>query len=100
MRGLPVVTAVTCAVEGLARALVVDLAPVRVNCVCPGLIKTEMWACFSEGFRETLATTAKNPLVPRPGQPDEAAEAYLTCMGNGFLTRQTIRIEGGIPLSS
>lgn len=34
-----------------------------------------------------------------PRQPAEAAEAYLTCMRNGFLTGQTIRIEGGLALA-
>ena len=99
MRGLPVVTSVACAVEGLARALAVDLAPVRVNCACPGLVETEMWARFPEGYRATLAATAKQQLVPRPGQPDEAAEAYLSCMRNGLLTGRIIRIEGGIALA-
>ena len=46
MKGMPTVTASACAVEGLARGLAVDLAPVRVNCVCPGLIETEMWDKF------------------------------------------------------
>jgi NAD(P)-dependent dehydrogenase (short-subunit alcohol dehydrogenase family) len=99
MKGLPVVTAGACAVEGLALGLAVDLAPVRVNCVCPGLIETEMWSVFPEGYREMLTAMARKQLVPRPGQPAEAAEAYLTCMRNSFLTGQTIRIEGGIALA-
>ncbi|MGC8535083.1 MAG: SDR family oxidoreductase [Rhizomicrobium sp.] len=100
MKGLPTVTAVACAVEGLARALAVELAPVRVNCVCPGLIETEMWTRFPKGDREALTATAKRQLVSRPGRPDEAAEAYLTCMRNSFFTGQTIRIEGGNALAS
>ncbi len=99
MKGLPIVTAGACAVEGLALGLAVDLAPVRVNCVCPGLIETEMWSAFPEGYRERLTAMAQKQLVPRPGQPAEAAEAYLTCMRNNFLTGQTIKIEGGIALA-
>ncbi|HVE22302.1 MAG TPA: SDR family oxidoreductase [Acidocella sp.] len=98
-KGLPMVTAGACAVEGLALGLAVDLAPVRVNCVCPGLIDTEIWDAFPEGYRERLTAMAQKQLVPRPGQPAEAAEAYLTCMRNSFLTGQTIKIEGGIALA-
>ena len=71
-----------------------------MNCVCPGLIETEMWSAFPEGYRERLAAMAQKQLVPRPGQPAEAAEAYLTCMRNSFLTGQTIKIEGGVALAS
>ena len=98
-KGLPIVTAGACAVEGLALGLAVDLAPVRVNCVCPGLIETEMWNMFPEGYRDTLTAAAGKQLVPHLGQPAEAAEAYLTCMRNSFLTGQVICVEGGIALA-
>src|SRR5271155_1490475 len=99
-KGMPTVTASACAVEGLARGLAVDLAPVRVNCVCPGLIETEMWDRFPEGYRDRMTAMAQRQLVPRPGQPDEAGEAYLTCMRNSFMTGQIIKIEGGIALAN
>jgi NAD(P)-dependent dehydrogenase (short-subunit alcohol dehydrogenase family) len=100
MKGLPIVTAGACAVEGLALGLAVDLAPVRVNCVCPGLIETEMWDRFPEGYRDRLMAATQKQLVRRPGQPDEAGEAYLTCMRNSFMTGQVIKIEGGIALAN
>jgi NAD(P)-dependent dehydrogenase (short-subunit alcohol dehydrogenase family) len=99
MKGLPVVTAGACAVEGLTLGLAVDLAPVRVNCVCPGLIETEMWDKFPEGYREFLMAMTQKQLVQRPGRTDEAGEAYLTCMRNSFLTGQVIKIEGGVALA-
>jgi NAD(P)-dependent dehydrogenase (short-subunit alcohol dehydrogenase family) len=98
-KGLPMVTAGACAVEGLALGLAVDLAPVRVNCVCPGLIETEMWSAFPTGQREAIEAMARKQLVPRPGRPAEAAEAYFTCMRNSFLTGQVIKVEGGIALA-
>ncbi|WP_370882027.1 SDR family oxidoreductase [Labrys wisconsinensis] len=58
---------------GEALCLAVDLAPVRVNCVCPGLIETEIWSAFPEGYRERLTAMAQKQLVPRPRQPAEAA---------------------------
>jgi len=98
-KGMPIVTAGACAVEGLARGLAVDLAPVRVNCVCPGLIETEMWDKFPEGYRDLMTAMTKRQLVQRPGSTAEAAEAYLTCMRNTFMTGQTIQIEGGIAIA-
>ena len=99
-KGLPIVTAGACAVEGLALGLAVDLAPVRVNCVCPGLIETEMWDKFPDGYRDRLMAMTERQLVQRPGQADEAGEAYLTCMRNSFMTGQIVMIEGGIALAS
>jgi NAD(P)-dependent dehydrogenase (short-subunit alcohol dehydrogenase family) len=99
MKGMPIVTASACAVEGLALGLAVDLAPVRVNCVCPGLIETEMWDKFPEGYRDLMNAMTKKQLVQRPGSTAEAAESYLTCMRNSFMTGQVLRIEGGIALA-
>jgi NAD(P)-dependent dehydrogenase (short-subunit alcohol dehydrogenase family) len=99
MKGMPIVTASACAAEGLTLGLAVDLAPVRVNCVCPGLIETEMWGKFPEGYRDMMMAMTKKQLVQRPGSTAEAAECYLTCMRNGFMTGQIIRIEGGIALA-
>jgi NAD(P)-dependent dehydrogenase (short-subunit alcohol dehydrogenase family) len=100
MKGMPIVTASSCAVEGLALGLAVDLAPVRVNCVCPGLIETEMWDKFPQGYRDLLKAMTQKQLVQRPGSTAEAAEAYLTCMRNSFMTGQTIQIEGGIAIAN
>jgi NAD(P)-dependent dehydrogenase (short-subunit alcohol dehydrogenase family) len=100
MKGMPVVTAGGRAMEGLTIGLAVDLAPVRVNCVCPGLIETEMWDRFPKGYRDMLTAMTQRQLVPRPGHTDEAGEAYLTCMRNSFMTGQVIKIEGGVALAS
>ena len=99
-KGLPVVTAGGCAMEGLAIGLAVDLAPVRVNCVCPGLIETEMWDKFPEGYRDMMMAMTQKQLVKRPGHTDEAGEAYLTCMRNSFMTGQVLKIEGGVALAN
>jgi NAD(P)-dependent dehydrogenase (short-subunit alcohol dehydrogenase family) len=96
MRGMPIVTASAMAAEGLTRGLAVDLAPVRVNCVCPGLIKTELLARYGD---DMINAMSQRQLIQRPGTPEEAAEAYLTCMRNTFMTGQVIKIEGGIALA-
>jgi len=100
MRGMPIVSASAMAAEGLALGLAVDLAPVRVNCVCPGLIETELFARYGEARHEMLKAMAQRQLIQRPGTPEEAAEAYLTCMRNTFMTGQILKIEGGIAIAN
>ena len=99
MRGFPLATAGAAAVEFLARGLAVDLAPVRVNCVCPGLIKTEMWDGFPDAHRQRLIMMTQGQLVQRPGEPAEAALAYIYLMQNSFATGQVLFVEGGIALA-
>jgi NAD(P)-dependent dehydrogenase (short-subunit alcohol dehydrogenase family) len=99
MKGMPLVTAGAAAVEFLAKGLAVDLAPIRVNCVCPGLIRTEMWDAFPEGYRDRLEKMSERQLVSRPGTPAEAAESYLYLMRNTYATGQVIYIEGGSSLA-
>ena len=100
MKGMPIVSASAMAAEGLALGLAVDLAPVRVNCVCPGLIETELFARYGEARHEMLKAMSQRQLIPRPGTPEEAAEAYLTCMRNSFMTGQVLKIEGGIAIAN
>lgn len=97
VKGMPIVSASAMAAEGLALGLAVDLAPVRVNCVCPGLIETELLAGYGD---EMLKTMSQRQLIQRPGTPEEAAEAYLTSMRNTFMTGQVLRIEGGIAIAN
>ncbi|MEI9931752.1 MAG: SDR family oxidoreductase [Rhizomicrobium sp.] len=100
MKGMPIVSASAMAAEGLALGLAVDLAPVRVNCVCPGLIDTELLNRYGEARHEMVKAISQKQLIPRPGTPAEAAEAYLTCMRNTFMTGQILKIEGGIALAN
>jgi NAD(P)-dependent dehydrogenase (short-subunit alcohol dehydrogenase family) len=97
VKGMPIVSASAMAAEGLTLGLAVDLAPVRVNCVCPGLIETELLAGYGD---EMLKAMAQRQLIQRPGMPEEAAEAYLTCMRNTFMTGQALKIEGGIAIAN
>jgi NAD(P)-dependent dehydrogenase (short-subunit alcohol dehydrogenase family) len=99
LKGMPIVTASAMAAEGLTRGLAVDLAPVRVNCVCPGLIETELFNRYGDARAEMLKAMSQRQLIQRPGTPVEAAEAYLTCMRNTFMTGQVLKIEGGLALA-
>ncbi|MGE0621972.1 MAG: SDR family oxidoreductase [Pseudomonadales bacterium] len=89
-------TAMAGAIEHLTRALAVDLAPVRVNAVCPGLILTEVWNDMPEERREEQLRrmTSSQPL-PRAGLPAEVAEAYLYLMTGSYSTGQVLIVDGG-----
>lgn len=91
-KGALVATAMLGGIEHLVRALAVDLAPVRVNGVCPGLIRTERNGRMSEAAVQ--AFTSRLPL-PRMGDPAEVAEAYLYLMRGGYTTGQVLRVDGG-----
>ncbi|MDR6834087.1 MULTISPECIES: SDR family oxidoreductase [unclassified Sphingopyxis] len=91
-KGSTMSTAIAGAVEHLARGLAVELAPIRVNAVTPGLIATEMWAKVPDAARSDM--TRPQPL-PRMGTPHDAAEAYLYFMRAGFTTGQIAVVDGG-----
>ena len=89
-------TSVCSAIEGLTRALAVELAPVRVNAVRPGLVRTDLWQNFPDADRETLyATAAKALPVGRIGEPEDIAESYLYLMDSGYTTGSIVTIDGG-----
>jgi NAD(P)-dependent dehydrogenase (short-subunit alcohol dehydrogenase family) len=86
--------AAVAAIEGMARALALDLAPIRVNAVSPGLIDTPLWDSFGPHRESILAAANKLP-VGRVGKPEEVAEAVLFLMTNGFVTGIALQVDGG-----
>jgi NAD(P)-dependent dehydrogenase (short-subunit alcohol dehydrogenase family) len=89
-------TAMAGAIEHLSRALAIELAPIRVNAVCPGLVRTDVWNRLLQDRREEQfqKMTERQPL-PRIGEPEEAAEAYLHLMRASYTTGQILRVDGG-----
>jgi len=84
------------AMEGLTRALAIELAPIRVNIVVPGFVKTPLWNDIPEVLREEMYATVKEKLpVRRIGEPDDLAAAYLFLMKQRFATGQSFVIDGG-----
>lgn len=91
-----VVAAVNAALEGLVRALAVELAPIRINAVSPGWVDTPIWEFVAgEKKDETLAAMAKRLPAGRVGRPGDIADALHFLMGNGFTTGTTLHVEGG-----
>jgi NAD(P)-dependent dehydrogenase (short-subunit alcohol dehydrogenase family) len=84
------------AMEGLTRALAVELAPIRVNIVCPGVVKTPLWANMAEADRDALyRQMEEHLLVGHVGEPAEIAQAYLYLMRQTYGTGQVVVVDGG-----
>jgi NAD(P)-dependent dehydrogenase (short-subunit alcohol dehydrogenase family) len=87
------------AMEGLTRALAVELAPIRVNIVCPGVVKSPLWAAMTEPDRAALyRQTAEKLPVGHVGETAEIAEAYLYLIRQTYGTGQVVVVDGGAAL--
>ncbi|MEU9409444.1 SDR family oxidoreductase [Streptomyces sp. NPDC048281] len=96
MPGSSVASALCGAMESLTRALAVELAPLRVNVVSPGVVRTELWRGLPESVREQLYRSSAESLpVGRMGEPADVAEAYLYLMRGGYSTGSVVVVDGG-----
>lgn len=93
--GITTAVGVAGAVEALTRALAVEMAPVRVNVVIPGAIRTELLEKLA-GDDEIIKAFEKSSLLKTIGTPEDAAEAYLFCMRSSFATGQDYIVDGGL----
>jgi NAD(P)-dependent dehydrogenase (short-subunit alcohol dehydrogenase family) len=84
------------ALESLTRALALELAPVRVNCVSPGIVDTPIRAAMPEAARkEMLDKVAAGLPVKRVGVADDIARQIVAFMENGFMTGSIVYLDGG-----
>lgn len=88
--------AINAALEALGRGLALELAPIRVNTVSPGLIDTPLWDKLDETARQAMFLRVAGNLPARAiGQPSDVANAVLFAMTTPFATGSTIRVDGG-----
>ena len=82
------------AVIALTKALAQELGPsgIRVNCVAPGVILTDMCASVDP---EILADMAEESCVGRNGTPEDVAKAMVYLAEAGFVTGQVLAVNGG-----
>ncbi|RED52835.1 SDR family oxidoreductase [Cohnella lupini] len=99
MKEWTIASSVCGAVTSLTRALAVELAPIRVNAVSPGVVRTELWRGMSETERQDFYNgIGQNLLVGRVGEVEDLAEAYLFLMREKFSTGQILTVDGGTVL--
>lgn len=93
VRGLAVVAAANGAIEALTRALAVELCPLRVNAVAPGLVDGEE---LDEAHRRALANSLP---VRRLGSTADVAHAVLFLIQNPYVTGTVLHLDGGKMIS-
>lgn len=88
--------AVNGALEALVPILALELAPIRVNAVSPGIIHTPWWDGMPSAARDAYFDTARATLpVRRIGTAEEVADLIATIAHAGFLTGSVYEIDGG-----
>lgn len=94
----PGMSSVSCtgnAVEGLVRALALELAPRRVNGVAPGIIDTGMFDRLGDNKAAALENIGKGILLGRVGAAEEVADGIMLAIGNPYMTGVVLDIDGG-----
>ncbi|MFT3933926.1 MAG: SDR family oxidoreductase [Chitinophagaceae bacterium] len=95
-KGWALGASICAAMEGFARAMAMELAPVRVNIVSPGVIKTELWNNMTDNDKEAMyANIGKALPVKRVGEAADAAKTYVYLMEQEYCTGQTLIVDGG-----
>ncbi|HTK09901.1 MAG TPA: SDR family oxidoreductase [Ktedonobacteraceae bacterium] len=88
--------AINGALDSIVPTLALELKPLRINAVSPGVIATPWWDRVPEAFRNTIfSQTAASLPVGRVGQPEDVAEAIVFLIKNGFMTGTIIDCDGG-----
>jgi NAD(P)-dependent dehydrogenase (short-subunit alcohol dehydrogenase family) len=100
--GLPYVVAYTAskaAIEGMTRSMAVELSPVgiRVNCIAPGFIKTNMSSVALDNDPERKKKVLSRTPMGRLGKPEEVANAayFLVSDEASFITGVVLPVDGG-----
>ena len=95
-KGWAVGASICGAMDALTRALAVELAPIRVNAVSPGIVKTDLWAAMPKTEREAMYTSIGQHLpVGHAGEAAEVAQTYLYLLRQSYSTGQVIVVDGG-----
>jgi NAD(P)-dependent dehydrogenase (short-subunit alcohol dehydrogenase family) len=99
--GAAATAAVNGAVEALVRVLAVELAPVRVNAVSPGIIDTPTWAGMQPDERDAMFDRlAANLPAGRVGTAEDVADAIWHLLTNDFATGSIVHVDGGHRLAA
>ena len=94
--GWSVASSICGAVEGLTRSLAVELAPLRVNAVAPGVVRSPLWQNIAEADREQMYDQIGAAIpADRVGEVEDVARAYLYCITQTWVTGTVLTTDGG-----
>lgn len=94
--GWAVAASICGAMESLTKALAVELAPIRVNVVSPGFVRSPLWSAMGEEERERMYAGI-GAAIPagRVGEVEDIARAYVFLMTEPFATGTVLTVDGG-----
>ncbi|MFN6563895.1 MAG: SDR family oxidoreductase [Nostoc sp. ChiSLP01] len=100
MGGISVIAAANAAVAVFGRTLALELSPIRVNALAPGIVEDASVLTYqSESERSDLSKWAEASLpVQHLGQGEELAQAVLSLMTNPYITGVILPVDGGVTL--
>lgn len=94
--GMTAVTSAFAAVEALTRSLALELGPVRVNCIRPGFVETDLWSFLSKDDGASVREKVRaNFPARRLGQPADIGHAAVFLMTNPYVTGTILEVSGG-----
>jgi NAD(P)-dependent dehydrogenase (short-subunit alcohol dehydrogenase family) len=79
----------------LVEALAVELAPLRVNAVSPGIVDSGAWDGMGDGKEAFLRQIADRNPARRVGTPDDVVQAVLLTLTNPYITGTVLHVDGG-----
>ncbi|MFI6208163.1 SDR family oxidoreductase [Streptomyces sp. NPDC051041] len=79
----------------LVQALAVEVAPLRVNAVSPGIVDSGAWDGLGDGEQEFLRSVARNNPARRVGTPDDLVKAVLFAIDTPYVTGTVLHVDGG-----
>jgi len=87
------------AMDAFTRAMAVELAPIRVNNIAAGVIKTNLWNNLNEADREGFYKYLESTLLlKRVGEAEDIAQGFVYLMKQSYMTGQSLVIDGGAVL--
>ena len=94
--GWSVAASICGAIEALTRSLALELAPLRVNAVAPGVVRSPLWRGMNDADREEMYQRVGDGLpAGRIGEVSDVARGYLYSMTQGWATGTVLRVDGG-----
>ncbi len=86
------------ALNAMVPTLALELAPIRVNAICPGIVTTPIFERWPDELRQQFTARAETAPVGRAGRADEVAQVIMLLLENEYLTGSIINVDGGIHL--